>query len=159
VEQVRLFLAGLQRIQGLHVLASHVDDRLGIASFYIDDLHYNLVVRLLSDRFGVQARGGCSCAGTYGHYLLHVGRQQSQAITSRIDRGDLSAKPGWVRLSIHPTTTDAEIAFLVEAVSAIALEGRRWADDYDYSPVSNEYRHRAAPPDDTARRWFDLGVV
>ncbi len=156
-EQVQALLGGLARVPGLHLLASHVDDRLGIASFYLDALHYNLVVRLLSDRFGVQARGGCSCAGTYGHYLLHVGRQQSQAITSRIDRGDLSAKPGWVRLSIHPTTPDAEIAVIVDAVDAIAREGARWAADYEYVAPLNEFRPRSAATDDTARRWFDLG--
>jgi hypothetical protein len=114
-------------------------------------------VRLLSDRFGIQARGGCSCAGTYGHYLLHVGRQQSEAITSRIDRGDLSGKPGWVRLSIHPTTPDAEIDLLVDAVDAIAREGERWGHDYEYSPSCNEYRHREARDTGTVRRWFDLG--
>jgi len=155
--QVPRLLRGLDGIPGVHVLASHVVERLGIASFYIDHLHYHLVVRLLSDRFGIQARGGCSCAGTYGHYLLHVGRQQSQDITSRIDRGDLSVKPGWVRLSIHPTTPDAEIDAIVGAVDAVARDGERWAGDYLYSASSNEFRHRSAPGDDTVRRWFDLG--
>lgn len=154
--QVRRLLRGLGGIAGVHVLAAHVEERLGIASFYLDRLHYNLVVRLLSDRFGIQSRGGCSCAGTYGHYLLHVGRQQSHDITSRIDQGDLSAKPGWVRLSIHPTTPDAEVDLLVEAVEAVARDGERWADDYVYSPASNEYRHRRAQADDTVQRWFDL---
>lgn len=155
-DQVRRLLRGLEGIPGAHVLAAHVHERLGIASFYLDHLHYNLVVRLLSDRFGIQSRGGCSCAGTYGHYLLHVGRQQSEAITSRIDRGDLSVKPGWVRLSIHPTTPDAEIDTLVEAVDAIAREGERWGRDYVYSPTSNEFRHTRAEASGAVRRWFDL---
>ena len=155
--QVRALLTGLSGLPGLHLLASHIDDRLGIASFYLDDLHYNLVVRLLSDRFGVQARGGCSCAGTYGHYLLHVGRQQSQAITSRIDQGDLSGKPGWVRLSIHPTTPDDEIAYIIEAVEAVAREGARWAAEYDYVAALNEFRPKSGVANDTVRHWFDLG--
>ncbi|OFW11560.1 MAG: selenocysteine lyase [Acidobacteria bacterium RIFCSPLOWO2_02_FULL_67_36] len=154
--QARRLLRGLGGIAGVHVLAAHVDERLGIVSFYFDRLHYNLVVRLLNDRFGVQARGGCSCAGTYGHYLLHVGRQQSEAITSRIDHGDLSTKPGWVRLSIHPTTPDAEIDVLVEAVDAIARNGGLWAGDYVYSTASNEFHHTRARDEGTTRGWFDL---
>jgi selenocysteine lyase/cysteine desulfurase len=154
--QVPRLLDGLTRIPGVHLLAPGARDRLGIASFYIDGLHYNLVVRLLSDRFGIQARGGCSCAGTYGHYLLHIGPEQSRAITSRIDAGDLSSKPGWVRLSIHPTMTDAEIDAIVGAVEAVAREGERWAADYVYSPTTNEFRHRHHADDATARRWFDL---
>jgi selenocysteine lyase/cysteine desulfurase len=155
-DQVERLLGGLSRIPGVRLLAPSLRERLGIASFYIDGLHYDLVVRLLSDRFGVQARGGCSCAGTYGHYLLNVGPDQSREITSRIDRGDLSGKPGWVRLSIHPTTPDAEIDAIVEAVDAVARKGERWADDYSYSAASNEFRHRRHPPADAARRWFDL---
>jgi selenocysteine lyase/cysteine desulfurase len=156
-DQVERLLGGLARIPGVRLLAPSQRERLGIASFYIDGLHYNLVVRLLSDRFGVQARGGCSCAGTYGHYLLNVGPDESREITSRIDSGDLSGKPGWVRLSIHPTTPDAEIDAIVEAVDAVAREGGRWSDVYSYSAASNEFRHRLHPPADTTRRWFDLG--
>lgn len=154
--QVPRLLDGLGRIPGVHLLAPSARDRLGIASFYIDGLHYNLVVRLLNDRFGIQTRGGCSCAGTYGHYLLNIGPEQSRAITSRIDAGDLSAKPGWVRVSIHPTMPDSEIDAIVDAVAAVAREGGRWSDDYVYSPATNEFRHRRHAPADTVRRWFDL---
>jgi selenocysteine lyase/cysteine desulfurase len=157
--QVSRLLGGLEQVPGLQMLAPDVRDRLGIVSFYIDGLHYNLVVRLLSDRFGIQARGGCSCAGTYGHYLLHVEREQSRAITSKIDEGDLSGKPGWVRVSIHPTTPDTEIEAIVHAVDAVAREGSRWSGDYLYSSASNEFRHRGFAPDVRPRRWFDLGAA
>ena len=73
------------RSEGL--LAGHITDRLGIVSFYVEDLHYNLIVKLLNDRFGIQVRGGCSCAGTYGHYLLHVDPRRSGQITDKIDHG------------------------------------------------------------------------
>jgi len=93
----------MAKIPELHILADNVTDRLGVISFYIENIHHNLIVRLLNDRFGIQMRGGCSCAGTYGHYLLHVGWQVSKEITDLIEQGDLSRKPGWVRLSLHPT--------------------------------------------------------
>lgn len=157
-EMVPRVMEHLLRIPRLHVLAGHVPERLGIFSFYLEHLHYNLVVRLLNDRFGVQVRGGCSCAGTYGHFLLHVDPNRSRAITEKIDHGDLSDKPGWVRMSIHPTTTDDEVEYLLEAVEAVALHGERWAADYAYSPQTNEFNHRLQPEvDETAvRSWFEV---
>ncbi len=159
-EMVPAIMERLQRIPRLHVLAGHVTDRLGIFSFYVEHLHYNLVVRLLNDRFGVQVRGGCSCAGTYGHFLLHVDPNRSRAITERIDQGDLSEKPGWVRLSIHPTTTDREVDYLMEAVEEVARRGERWGEDYSYCPKANEFRHRERPHLDGAEvpGWFEWGV-
>ena len=106
---VRRAMKGLSAIHGVKVLAADQTERIGAISFYIEGIHYNLAVRLLSDRYGIQVRGGCSCAGTYGHYLLHVDRETSHAITGQIHSGDLSAKPGWVRLSVHPMMTAAEI--------------------------------------------------
>ncbi|MFM8362704.1 MAG: aminotransferase class V-fold PLP-dependent enzyme [Haliscomenobacter sp.] len=106
----------IEAIPNLHVLAPQHRDRLGIVSFYIDGLHYNLGVRLLNDRYGIQVRGGCSCAGTYGHYLLHVSQERSARITNQISKGDLSEKPGWIRLSIHPILTDAEVSTILDAI-------------------------------------------
>lgn len=147
----------MRGIRGLRILADGLEDRLGVISFYLEHVHYNLVVRLLNDRFGIQVRGGCSCAGTYGHYLLEVSRERSRAITAAIDHGDLSAKPGWVRLSLHPTMTDAELDFAVEAIDQVARFAEGWAADYAYDRHTNEYVHRDGPvaaPD--LERWFDL---
>jgi selenocysteine lyase/cysteine desulfurase len=148
----------MKTIPGLTLLAENIEHRLGILSFYFEKLHYNLVVRLLNDRFGIQTRGGCSCAGTYGHYLLHVDRYQSKRITDRIDEGDLSAKPGWVRISLHPTTTDEELDFILEALRQIQRHGEEWARDYTYDSHTNEFHHKAG--DGQLRRmveqWFVL---
>jgi selenocysteine lyase/cysteine desulfurase len=138
---LHLLLGELRTIPRLHILADHLEDRLAIVSFYVEELHYNLLVRLLNDRFGVQVRGGCSCAGTYGHYLLHVDPNRSHRITEKIDRGDLSEKPGWVRLSLHPTTTPEEVLELAEAVRSCVQNGQSWGADYRYSPTTNEFKH------------------
>ena len=151
----------LQAIPGVHVLAPALRERLAIFSFYVEAIHYNLIVQLLNDRFGVQARGGCSCAGTYGHYLLHVDPSRSRSITERIDHGDLSQKPGWVRLSFHPTTDAAEIDHALDAVRAIVAHGDDWAPDYAYSPLTNEFVHRTVDGHAAharIRAWFDLGT-
>jgi len=106
----------LSEIEGLHILAGNIKERLGVFSFYVDNVHHNLVTKLLNDRFGIQVRGGCSCAGTYGHFLLNVDFKMSKEITDRIDAGDLSMKPGWVRLSLHPTMTNDELKFILDAI-------------------------------------------
>ena len=155
----RMAFDGLRSIPGLHILADHLEDRQSIISFYVDGLHYNLIVKLLNDRFGVQTRGGCVCAGTYGHYLLHVDPVQSKRITDKIDGGDLSEKPGWVRVSLHPTTTDGELEFVIDAVAKIVRNHREWGKDYSYSPTKNEYRPVAGEEWGASEleAWFDLG--
>lgn len=127
------------KLKNTHVLASNFSDRLGVYSFYIDDLHFNLAVQLLNDKFGIQVRGGCSCAGTYGHILLNVEKNQSNNITSKIDKGDLTLKPGWVRLSIHPTMTDDEIYFIMSAIKELSESHKDWATDYNYNNQTNEF--------------------
>ncbi|WP_428225906.1 aminotransferase class V-fold PLP-dependent enzyme [Flavobacterium sp.] len=128
----------------VNILAGQHTNRLGVISFYIDSLHYNLGVKLLNDRFGIQTRGGCSCAGTYGHYLLHVDQDTSNAITCNIDSGILTEKPGWIRMSIHPTTTNDEIAYVCDAIIALAENFSEWGQEYDYNAKTNEYVHKEA---------------
>lgn len=130
-------------IPSLHVLAQDMQDRLGVISFYVEDIHYNLFVKLLNDRFGVQVRGGCSCAGTYGHYLLHVDPTRSKRITDKINHGDLSEKPGWVRLSLHPTMTNDELNFILNAIEEVVRNASKWAEDYSYSSRTNEFYHKS----------------
>ncbi len=131
----------LRDIPGLVILADHSEDRLGVISFYVEGIHYNLIVQLLNDRFGIQVRGGCSCAGTYGHYLLHVDWEKSHMITDKIDAGDLSAKPGWVRFSLHPTMTTEELEFSANAIREIVENVDEWGRDYRYDNHTNEFSH------------------
>ncbi|PSR11180.1 MAG: selenocysteine lyase [Bacteroidetes bacterium] len=130
-------------LPNLHVLAPDHRERLGVVSFYIDNLHYNLGVRMLNDRFGIQVRGGCSCAGTYGHYLLNVDQQFSHSITDKISRGDLTDKPGWIRMSVHPVMTDQTLQYLVSSIKTLAEHHQEWAKDYVYNAHTNEFLHHA----------------
>ncbi len=132
---------GLDTIPRLHILADKQRKRLGVISFYFDDIHYNLVVKLLSDRYGIQVRGGCACAGTYGHYLLDVSHEHSKRITELINHGDLSQKPGWVRLSLHPTMTSDELGTILTALAEIGANHMEWAKDYMYNKHTNEFKH------------------
>ena len=157
VEHVFARLEGSPRVV---ILAARHRRRLPVISFYIEGLHYNLVVRMLNDRFGVQARGGCSCAGTYGHYLLNVDEQRSHGITERIDAGDLTDKPGWVRASFHPVMSDAEVAAVCDAIVAIAEHGDAWSADYRHVPHLNDYEHVGgpAPLEGVVATWFAAGA-
>lgn len=145
-------------IDNLHVLDNHNRNRLGIVSFYIDGLHHNLAVKMLNDRFGIQVRGGCLCAGTYGHFLLNVDRDLSKRIVSQIDQGNLSIKPGWIRLSIHPVMSDNEIDAALEAIRQVCIHHKEWATDYYMDTHSGEFYHRNEP--DTIKNmvyeWFKL---
>ncbi len=157
-ELVKIAFEEMSKINGLHILADNVQERLGAISFYVDNIHYNLIVKLLNDRYGVQVRGGCSCAGTYGHYLLHVDRAQSKKITEKINHGDLSEKPGWVRMSIHPTMTNDEIYFAINAINEIVENINEWEKDYKYDPHKNEFYHISGTglTQDEVRDWFSL---
>lgn len=140
-ELVHHALTELEKIPNLHILAGNIKDRLGAISFYVDNIHYNLIVKLLNDRYGVQVRGGCSCAGTYGHYLLHVDPNSSKRITDKINHGDLSEKPGWVRMSVHPTMTDEELEIIINGIKDIVKNASEWEKDYNYDKTKNEFYH------------------
>jgi len=159
-ELIDIIFKRLKLISNINILAGQHKDRLGVISFYIDDLHYNLGVKLLNDRFGIQTRGGCSCAGTYGHYLLHVDYETSHELTNEISIGDLVRKPGWIRMSIHPTTTNAEIEFVCSAIIEMAEKHQDWAKDYHYSKNNNEFIHKSQLQNKTEstdiERWFQL---
>lgn len=143
-------------VPNINILAPQHKNRLGVISFYINDLHYNLGVKLLNDRFGIQTRGGCSCAGTYGHYLLHVDQEQSNYLTDKITAGDLIQKPGWIRMSIHPTTTNAEIQYVCDSIRALAENFEEWANDYDYNRSNNEFTNKFAERPIEVKDWFTL---
>jgi len=114
-------------------------NRLAIISFYSMGLHHNLIVKLLNDRFGIQTRGGCSCAGTYGHILMEVNRNMSKNISSLIHKGDMSEKPGWVRISLHPTMNLEEIDYIAESVISVITNYEKWEKDYEFSADTAEF--------------------
>lgn len=156
-EILAILFKQISSIPGLKILAENSTDRLGILSFYVDNIHYNLLIKILNDRFGIQMRGGCSCAGTYGHYLLHIDESRSNSITKMIDSGDLSKKPGWIRLSIHPMMKDDEIYFIVDSIKTAVGNIDKWEKDYTYINSKNEFinKHNIGKPDMTYK-WFEL---
>jgi len=157
-ELLEVALKRLEGIPKIHVLADDPEKRIGVISFYVEEINHNLVVRMLNDRFGIQVRGGCSCAGTYGHFLLHVTKNLSHKITEMINHGDFSEKPGWVRISFHPTMTDQELNYILDSIETVIANGIKWSEDYYYDEHSGEYIHKTfSVKDDKAyEKWFKL---
>lgn len=157
-ELLKIIFYRFSRMQNVEVLEGNNKNRLAVISFIVHGVHHNLIVKILNDRFGIQSRGGCSCAGTYGHILLNVKKEHSYEILKRVLSGDLLCKPGWVRLSIHPTITDEEIGFIMDAIECTASHFREWAKDYVYDTCTNDYSFNGIAEKNLAKigSWFDF---
>ncbi len=157
-EMLKVIFERFEKIPGLHIFAGEQKHRLGVVSFYIENVHHNLIVKLLNDRFGIQMRGGCSCAGTYGHFLLDVDINTSHKITKMINMGDLSLKPGWVRLSVHPTMTDEEVEIICSAVEKLVENIDEWKEAYCFDKKLGEYFHKKFPRKEEKdfKPWFEF---
>ena len=150
-ELKRLFMVSIEGESSIYLLESkNVAGRLPVFSLYVQGIHHNLIVRLLNDRYGIQTRGGCSCAGTYGHILFHIDKRSSRHITEMIDHGDLTEKPGWVRISLHPTMTDDEVRAIGLALKEIITDLKErqrvgLPPDYRFDPNSGEFLPLSVP--------------
>lgn len=147
-EQLKeIILNEMAKAPKLFLLEPQVKDRLGVLSFYAHGGHHNLIVKLLNDRFAIQTRGGCSCAGTYGHILFNIEQSVSMRITDMINQGDLTDKPGWVRISLHPTMTDNEARYIGQSVVQVLENYELWAKDYDFHKDSGEFTLKKSEPE------------
>ena len=124
--------------------------RLSIVSFVVrhngDYLHHNFAVALLNDLFGIQARGGCSCAGPYGHRLLGIDLATSKEFEREIVRGCEGIKPGWVRVNFNYFLSEAQFQFLLEAIHLVANEGWKLLPQYRFEPLSGLWHHHGHRP-------------
>ena len=143
---VRRAITRWEQHSNINVLGSHEADRLSIVSFVIrhDEqfLHHNYVVALLNDVFGIQSRGGCSCAGPYGHRLLGIDLDRSHEFQREINRGCEGIKPGWVRVNFNYFIDDETFDYIVDAVTMIASHGASLLAEYDFEPDSGLWHHR-----------------
>ena len=152
----------------IEILGNLEAERLSIVSFVVRApsgryLHHNYVVALLNDLFGIQSRGGCSCAGPYGHQLLGIDLDRSLEFEGEISRGCEGIKPGWVRINFNYFLSEAVFDYLVRAVALVAREGWRLLDDYRFDPVTGRWRHHDGPVEPPLRlsqlRYDEGGVL
>ena len=142
---IRRAIASWEENARIEILGNHDAERLSIVSFVVRHgdryLHHNYVVALLNDLFGIQARGGCSCAGPYGHRLLGIDIDQSHEFEREIARGCEVIKPGWVRVNFNYFISEAVFQYILEAVHLIADEGWRLLPSYRFDPTTALWEH------------------
>jgi len=145
-QHVQRASAQLQKAPGLELLGPADAERLPIFSlrFRSDkgELHYGFVVRLLNDLFGIQARGGCSCAAPYGHTLLDLTPEHSEALATEVRRGFGCLRPGWVRFNLHWLSTVEEADYVLSAMKLIARWGNRLLPSYTLDTKTGVWQHR-----------------
>ncbi|MCB9704567.1 MAG: aminotransferase class V-fold PLP-dependent enzyme [Myxococcales bacterium] len=134
----------------IKILGNERARRLSIVSFVVRYreryLHHNFVVAILNDLFGIQSRGGCSCAGPYGHRLLGIDLERSKEFEHEIVRGCEGIKPGWVRVNFNYFIEEATFEFLLEAVHFVADHGYKLLPDYTFDPITGLWQHRDWQP-------------
>ena len=135
----------LEAISGLHLINPPSRMRSAqypVYSFTIDGLHYNLVVVLLNDLFGIQTRGGVSCCSVYAQHLLHIDGKRRQRIYSQIIKGDgVPDDYGWCRVTFHYTMDDETVEFILEALKYVAEHGHEYIREYSYDKATNNWNH------------------
>jgi selenocysteine lyase/cysteine desulfurase len=140
----------------IEILGNLSAQRLSIVSFVVrapsgQYLHHNFVVALLNDLFGIQARGGCSCAGPYGHRLLGIDLDRSRELDREIAHGCEGIKPGWSRVSFNYFISETVFSYIVEAVRLVAKDGWRLLGDYRFEPATGMWKHRQGPAEPPLR--------
>ncbi|WP_426507945.1 aminotransferase class V-fold PLP-dependent enzyme [Dactylosporangium sp. McL0621] len=144
---LREAIASWQTNPNIEILGNLDAPRLSIVSFVIKKpggryLHHNFVVSLLNDLFGIQSRGGCSCAGPYGHRLLGIDIERSHRFEQEIIAGCEGIKPGWVRVSFNYFISETVFRYIVEAVHLVATHGWALLPQYRFDPYTGLWKHR-----------------
>lgn len=147
--RVRRAIAAWRRNPAIEILGDLAADRLPIVSFLVRTpegrlVHHNLIVALLNDLFGIQSRGGCSCAAPYGHDLLHIDDAESAEYRSLAAAGLLGLRPGWTRVTLGFDLSEEATDFVIAAVDLVAAHGWRLLPYYRFEPGTGRWVHRDA---------------
>ncbi len=129
----------VEKMEGVRILEEGIRHRQAILSMIFDGMHYHMVVKALNDMFGIQTRGGCSCAGTYGHHLYGLDHESSVHIKDEIVGGNPLVRIGWVRVSLHPTMLESEIDYIADAIQFVTEHKDLLNKLYNYDTTKKEF--------------------
>ena len=153
-------IARLRHNPNVQILGNLEAPRLAVFSFLIrcenQYLHPRFVVRLFNDLFGIQSRGGCACAGPYGHSLLNIDLEHSRRYMQSIQSGWEGIKPGWTRLNFNSFISETEFEFLLQAIEFVADHGAKFLSLYELDWHSGAWKHMA---DQAHPSLFDQPVL
>ncbi|KZL17421.1 aminotransferase class V-fold PLP-dependent enzyme [Pseudovibrio sp. WM33] len=139
-------VARWSKCENIEILGNSEAPRLSITSLKIThkgkDLHYSFVVALLNDLFGIQARGGCSCAGPYGHALLGMDMHYSKALEEQLVEGHMILRPGWIRLNFNYFIDEETFEYLVRAIELVAEHGWKLLPFYRFDQNGAVWRYQ-----------------
>jgi selenocysteine lyase/cysteine desulfurase/CRP-like cAMP-binding protein len=107
-------------------------------------LHPHFIVALLNDLFGIQARGGCFCAGPYLQRLTGIGEEAVEAMLCEVMAGHEGAKLGWFRLNFNYFVSDTVVDYIIDAVHFVAHHGWKLLALYRFDPFTGQWHHRDA---------------
>lgn len=146
-DYLRRAVEAWQQEPTIEILGNLSAERLSILSFVVRGpsgrhLHHNFVVTLLNDLFGIQSRGGCSCAGPYGHRLLGIDLERSHEYEHEIEHGCEGIKPGWVRVNFNYFISETAFSYVVDAVRLVARHGWRLLGEYRFDVARGLWHHR-----------------
>lgn len=148
---IKTALDRLSHVDGIDILGPKDADRIGVMSFNLSSkgqrLHYGFVVALLNDLFGIQARGGCSCAGPYAHELLDISNTSAASFEDIVSHGQSIMRPGWVRLGFNYFFDDETVDYIISAILFISENGLRFLSDYNVDASQGVWRHKHATLD------------
>ena len=102
----------------------NLDYRLPIVCIAIKEVHYNFLVTLLSDLFGIQTRGGVSCTGILADLIKN--------------KYDIV---GWCRISFNWLMDQEEIDYILNSVEFVIQNHNQYKDYYEYNEKENLYIH------------------
>ena len=96
----------LKSIPALTLYGNTEADRLGVFSFNVGGVSPFDLALELSEKYGIQTRSGCSCAGPYGYDLFGLEDSASE----------LGMKPNWIRASVHYTHSVEDIEYFISSL-------------------------------------------
>ncbi len=159
-------ISRLKQHPGIEIVGDSENPRLPILSLRFwhrsKQLHYGFIVALLNDLFGIQARGGCSCAGPYAHHLLGINKQQSLQLLGAMQAGDTVLRPGWVRINFTYFMNESVIDYILTALEMLADEAINLLPQYHYNQARGIWVHERAKtqyqPDFGCLDWVKQSV-
>ena len=113
-------------------------NRLPIFSIQILPYHYNFIVVLLSDLFGITTRGGINCSSVLAETLLQLNDQELDNIKQYIiDNKGIPNNYGWIRITLNNIHTNEQLLYIIDAIDFLCKYAYKYESDYKYYPEKN----------------------